>query len=95
MPTSTAVDLFLKARIARGLAPQTIRWYRGILFLFARKFPMLPEDPTAIDFFLSSCKSGDERRHGYYRAIRCLYRFLKKRYGTPDPTEFVDPRRIL
>lgn len=35
--------------------------------------------PERIDLFLAGLHCGDERVHGYFRAIRSLYRFLEKR----------------
>jgi integrase/recombinase XerD len=74
-----AIEYFLKSRQAKGLSQYTIRWYKGILLSFARMFPELPENPEDIDEFLISCKAGDERRHGYFRALRAFYRFLERR----------------
>jgi integrase len=34
---------------------------------------------------------GDERRHGYYRTARVLYRFLHRRYGLPNPVDKIEP----
>lgn len=93
MRTMEAVDIFLKSRQSKGLSPQTLRWYRGILFLFAKQFPRLPKSPSDIEEFLVNCQAGDERRHGYYRALRCFYRFLNKRLNIPNPVEMVDPPR--
>lgn len=90
-----AVDLFINSRQAKGLSPNTIRWYRGILAAFARMFPKVPNKPEAIEYFLGNCRAGDERRHGYYRALRCFYRFLYKRKGIRNPIELVEPPRRL
>jgi integrase len=89
--TAEAVNMFLQSRRAKGLSPQTIRWYRGILLLFAKKFPKVPKSPSDIEQFLLECRCGDERRHGYYRALRCFYQFLHKRGGTPLVMEYVEP----
>jgi len=93
MQTTEAIGLFLSSRAAKGLPATTIRWYRGILFCFACQFPALPEQPTEVEQFLVSCHVGDERRHGYFRALRAFYRFLKKRYGITNPVELVEPPR--
>ncbi len=94
MNTQEGVQLFLKARQAKNLSPQTIRWYASILNSFASMFPTLPDTPEAIEDFLSQCDAGDERAHGYFRALRALYRFLKKRYGVRNVVELVDaPKR--
>lgn len=94
METANAIDLFLRSRQAKGLSLETIRWYRGILLFFAQRFPDLPDSSGDIEEFLLNCQAGDERRHGYYRCLRCFYRFLNKRLGIPNPIEMVDsPRR--
>lgn len=92
--TMVAVDAFLKSRQAKGLSPQTVRWYRGILFCFAGMFPELPDSPVAIDDFLIKCHGGDERRHGYFRALRAFYRFLARRFKVDNIITLVDaPKR--
>lgn len=93
MQTEEAINLFLNSRRAKGLSPQTIRWYRGILKLYAQAFRKLPKSPSKIEEFLSSCNAGDERRHGYYRAIRCLHRFMERRFKKTNPVEKLDPPR--
>lgn len=84
MKTKDAAGLFLKSRITKGLSPDTIRWYAGILRAFTEANRSLPKSPGAIDDFISSCTAGDERRHGYYRALRAFYAFLNKRYNIPN-----------
>lgn len=94
METGIAIGLFLNSRHSKNLSPQTIRWYREILDFFAQKYPILPTAPEDIEEFLADCQAGDERRHGYYRAIKCFYRFLHKRLNIPNPVELVEaPRR--
>jgi len=89
--TSEAVDVFILSRKAKGLSPQTIRWYKGILAVFESEFKKLPKKPEQIELFFASLNVGDERQHGYYRAIRCLYRFLNRRYKVKNPIEYIDP----
>ena len=91
MQTKEALKLFLKSRAAKGLSKQTIRWYVGVLKLFVQRFKKLPKSPEHIEVFVASCQAGDERRHGYYRAVRALYRFLHRRYNIPNPVERIDP----
>lgn len=95
MKTMDAINLFIRSRQAKGLSFQTIRWYRGILLPFAQRFPTLPKSPEDIEGFLADCSAGDERRHGYYRTLRCLYRFLKKRFNLPNPMEMIEPPRRM
>lgn len=97
MRTSTAVDLFLMSRQAKGLSPITIKWYREILNRFALANQTLPQRPEPIDLFLINCPGFDERRHGYFRALKVFYRFLHKRYSVKNPmdSDLVEqPRRI-
>lgn len=94
MKTLSAVEAFLKSRQAKGLSPFTVSWYRGILKSFAEMFPELPDNPEAIDDFLISCRCGDERRHGYFRALRAFYRFLARRFKVTNIINLVDvPKR--
>lgn len=94
MRTSDAIDIFLKYKRARGLASESIRWYQNILELFAQHCPNLPEEPEDIYNFLAQCKAGDERRHGYYRALHAFYNYLDRRLKAfPNPMGLVDPPR--
>lgn len=91
MDTRKAVRAFLDSRRARGLSLNTVRWYEGILNAFATRFPKLPRKPEQVEDFLLHCKAGDERRHGYYRALRCFYRFLNRRLKVVNPIDLIDP----
>lgn len=89
------IDAFILSRQARGLSSRTTEWYLGILRKFAALFPVLPFDPSDIERFILGCKAGDERRHGYYRTLRCFYHYLERRYEFPNPTSRIDaPRRM-
>jgi integrase len=69
-------------------------WYKVTLKPFAAAFPVLPKIPAAIEDFLIRCRAGDERRHGYYRALRAFYRFLARRFKVKNIVSMVDaPRR--
>jgi integrase len=91
METLDAVQAFLKSRQAKGLSRFTVSWYRGILLDFAGMFPELPDTPSAIEDFLIRCKAGDERRHGYFRALRAFYRFLYRRFKIENVIALVEP----
>lgn len=94
MNTAQALASFMTSRKAKGLSLETIRWYDGVLRKFANQFPVLPDSPDDIDMFISSCQAGDERRHGYYRALRVFYRYLHRRSGVPNPIDAVEsPKR--
>lgn len=91
MKTFYAVELFLNSRLAKGDQPTTIKWYRLIYEYLISYYVELPTNPEDVEMFLTHCKGGDERRHGFYRALKCLYRFLEKRYNIPNPVRLVDP----
>ena len=94
MNTNEAVEAFLKSRLAKGLKPETLKWYKTTLRPFAGAYPELPVIPEDIDDFLINRQSGDERRHGYFRAIRALYRFLKRRRNIENIVTLMEaPRR--
>jgi len=94
MLTSEAVELFLTSRFTRNCAPRTLKWYRIILEKYAAKYTELPLDIETIEKFIQSMPGKDERRHGYFRALRAFYRFLYRRYDIPNPIPKMDaPRR--
>jgi len=93
MDTKKAVQAFVTSCRARGLSPHTIRWYREILYSFAKEYKRLPKSPEKIEKFITNCNAGDERRHGYYRAVRRFYRFLERRHDIKNPINKVDPPR--
>lgn len=94
MTTIDAIDIFMKYCHAKGLAPDTLRWYENILLNFASQYPKLPDSPDSIYTFLGDCQAGDERRHGYYRALRAFYTHLHRRVNTlTNPMLLVDPPR--
>lgn len=94
MKTQDAALLFIKSRRAKGLSPESIRWYSGILGDFAKNCVELPETPEPIEEYLADCCTGDERKHGYFRALKGLYNFLDRRLNCfPNPMKLIDPPR--
>jgi integrase len=93
MKTTNVLGLFLQSCHARGLSPDTIRWYKGILNAFANRYPEFPKGPEPIEEFMAQCNAGDERRHGYYRALRVLYNYAEKRLGAKNAIRLIDPPR--
>lgn len=94
MLTDQAVDLFLTSRLTRNCARNTLKWYRIILANLAAQYTEVPLGVEDIEKFILSLPGKDERRHGYYRALRAFYRFLNKRYDIPNPILKMDaPRR--
>ncbi len=95
MLTSEAVFRFLSSRSAKGDSPETIKWYSIILSYFETFSRELPTEPEQIEHFLKTCKGGDERKHGFYRTLRALYKFLHRRYRIDNPVDLVDPPRRI
>lgn len=95
MKTEKVVAAFLKSAESRGLSIRTISWYCGILLKFCEKYSRLPSAPEDCETFILSCTAGDERRHGYYRALGALYNYTEKRWKLKtNPMRRVDaPRR--
>lgn len=93
MRTLEAVNSFLSAARAKGLAPDTIRWYHGILIMYSNQEHSVKVKPKNIETFLSARPVGDERRYGYYRALSAFYRFLERRRNIKNPMVIIDPPR--
>ena len=94
MRTTKAAYLFLQSRRAKGLSQKTIKWYGEILQKFAVSCKDIPKKPERIEQFFISLDVGDERLHGYYRTIKVLYRFLKRRKLIKNnPVEFIEEPR--
>jgi len=79
MTTKEALEKFLESRRAKNVAARTILWYRIILERYAAIYPNLPDDTQSLEGFIASCQAGDERKHGYYRALKAFYRWLARR----------------
>jgi len=95
MKTRGVVQDFIKSRRARGLSSKTIAWYQGLLSLFSRTNPELPEDPAAIETFLGALQTSDETRHAYYRVLRAFYRWTSQRRGVNNPMlQIAAPKRL-
>jgi len=95
MRTTKAVDLFLQSRQAKGLSKRTLQWYREILNLFSKDYKNIPGKPEQIERFLISLNVGDERRHGYYRALKAFYNFSKRRsYIKNNPIQYIEEPKI-
>lgn len=71
----------------------TIKWYSVILCKFANRYPKLPTRPELIEDFIIDTQAGDERKHGYFRTLRCFYRFLHKRFQILNPMDCIEPPR--
>ena len=95
MNTETVVSSFLYNRRARNLRPATLGWYEDRLQRFITFSPELPTEPEPVEQFLTEVvpQGKDEARHGYFRAVRALYRFHCRRHRLPNPMDFVDPPR--
>ncbi|MBA7619931.1 MAG: tyrosine-type recombinase/integrase [Calditrichaeota bacterium] len=93
MNTETAVQSFLYNRRSRNLRPATIKWYEKRLQRFTAFSPDLPTEPESLEQFLTEVvpQGKDEARHGYFRAVRALYRFHCRRHRLPNPVDYIDP----
>jgi integrase len=96
MKTIKACELFIQSRLNKNLRPATVRWYKNILLKFTGSYEDLPRSGAACERFIGSCQAGDERQHGYYRALKALYNFLEGRcYIKKNPMrEVLEPERI-
>lgn len=93
MKTQTAIQTFLQSRRAKNLKPTTIQWYEAQLTKFASFYPELPLEPAPLEEFLMHISGTPETRHGYYRTLKALYRFIARRCRCPNAIEFVDAPR--
>ncbi|GAI85847.1 unnamed protein product, partial [marine sediment metagenome] len=91
MKTQFAIQAFLQNRHARNLKPKTIQWYKAQLNRFSQFCPELPTEPGPIEEFLVRLPGTPETRHAYYRSLKVLYRFIRKRYRLANPIELIDP----
>jgi len=94
MKTLAAIQSFLYNRRSLNRRPKTIRWYERNLNRFAAFYPdELPTEPEPIEEFLASVvpDEKDESRHGYYRTLKALYRFICKRHRLLNPIDLIDP----
>ncbi len=91
MKTRDYIDIFLLSRSAKHLSPVTIKWYSEILCRFNFAFPNKPpKSPESIELFLSHCPGKDERVHGYFRGLRCFYKFIEMRYHYQNPIKYIE-----
>lgn len=93
MKTLAAVESFLNSRRSLNRRPATIRWYRRNLACFSSYADELPTEPEPIEDFLANALPAEreESRHGYYRTLKALYRFICRRRRIPNPMELIDP----
>lgn len=85
MKTQIIIENFLHSREALNRKPKTIRWYKDLLVRFAKSYPDLPTEPEDIEQFLAGLPHSKVTQHAYYRALKALYRFAKKRYDFANP----------
>lgn len=95
MRTSKAVALFIQSRQSKGLSEKTIKWYREILYKYSDTYKNLPGKTEQIEHFLINLNVGDERRHGYYRALKSFYNLLMKRnYIQYNPMVYIEEPKL-
>ena len=91
MDTQQAIQTFLYNRQSLNRSPETLGWYAHMLAKFALKYPDLPLEPEPIEEFLSGVTGQPETRHGYYRSLKALYRFISRRRRFDNPLDLIDP----
>lgn len=93
MNTAAAVQSFLYSRRSLNRRPGTIKWYERNLKRLIDFTAELPTEPEPIEQFLAEVvPDGQEQtRHGYYRTLKALYRFVCRRRRLPNPMDFIDP----
>jgi len=93
MNTADAVQSFLYSRRSLNRRPMTLKWYERNLERFAAFTAEMPTEPEPIEQFLVEVvpDGHEQTRHGYYRSIKALYRFICRRRHLPNPMEFIDP----
>lgn len=90
-----AREHFMARCEAKGLKAETVNWYEDFWTALAKAWPTIPTEPEAIDKFLGSLRHlSPERRHGYFRFLRTLYKFLAKRLSYPNPIDQVDAPKV-
>jgi len=84
LSTRQAIDDFFASE---DIKESTATWYQGHFKRLIAAFPdELPITPEPLEQHISSIKGSPEHRHGSFRAIRALYRFLERRHRLPvDP----------
>ena len=87
-PDKNYLDLFLQSRQARGVSPQTLRYYRERLSKFIARVNYVNADRQDIEKYLNSIppnQYGLATRHASYRAIKVFYRWLSTEYELSNP----------
>jgi site-specific recombinase XerD len=93
MNTAAAVQSFIYNRRALNRRPNTIKWYEKNLMRLIEFAPELPMEPEPLEQFLSEVISDgkEQTRHGYFRALKALYRFTCRRRRLLNPMDLIDP----
>jgi len=70
------LTLFLSDKQAKGLSPQTIKFYKGYLtsFFNGASKPVLTLGKEDISGFINSLTCAPGGKHAYFRAIRAFYK---------------------
>lgn len=91
MLTLEAVHAFLANRRALNRSRNTLDWYQRLLGKFAARYSELPMEPEPLEEFMGEISGEPETRHGYYRCLKALYRFVCRRRRLPNPVDMIDP----
>lgn len=99
MQTSEALSLFLAAKEAKRLSPRTLQNYWYFARIITERFDTLPAAPEPLEAFITSRGPSDETRDTYWRFLRNVYRWLKRRrHIAENPFDLMErpvlPRKI-
>ena len=96
-PNQAIIDEFVAyKKSTKGLTPRGEQWLRDMTGRFLRQLRMNLTDvgPQQIVEFLGPY-SGPFQRHGLYRALKSLYRWLKKMRRIPEnPMEYIEAPKV-
>tara|TARA_B100000586_G_scaffold252972_1_gene213300 strand:- start:368 stop:796 length:429 start_codon:yes stop_codon:yes gene_type:complete len=101
-PTTTTnqeiIDEFVGYKKAtKGLTPRGEQWLRDMTGRFIRRIGTSVTDvgPQQIVAFLTPYSDRLFQRHGLYRALKSLYRWLKKMRRIPEnPMEYIEAPKV-
>ncbi len=92
-PDKDYLEIFLQSRMAKGVSPRTLQYYRERLSKFIANVDYTCAVRQDIEKYLNSIPAnqyGLGNRHASYRAIRVFYRWLSTEYELPNPVTGVD-----
>jgi site-specific recombinase XerD len=89
-PDRDYLKLFVESRMAVGVSPKTIRFYRERLSKFVAQVDCSRATRQQVERYLNSIppnRYGLGNRHASYRAIKAFCHWLNAEHDIPDPTK--------